>query len=197
VSSCREIVRNSAHQTAERIEALVASAYLLRKAYLDIAEKYGWKHNLYSPLLAPRQAGQPHRVFCDAEDQRAENYCTYLHGLILVDRVILAVRPSSTALEEECQSAATEIQRLHSFIKLEPQLKNLYIIHSERISLAALITSTLFVAQRAPENGCAFDPRVEGGGNIIERWKYDMFDDIVCARTIDAPLMYVGPHLCT
>jgi len=190
LSTCRDIVRNSDSQTSKNIEALVASASFLRQSFLDMAEKYDWEIGRYAPLLEARNSQDYWRVFCDAEDQKAENYANYLSGLAVIDRILFAVRPSAVHLEEEARTSALEIQYLHSFIKtLDPKLQDIYLIHSERMALSVVLTSKLWSSPRSDDNGGAFDPKLDGGGNIIEQWKFDKFDGILCARAIDAPLM--------
>ncbi len=184
------MVRNKASQTPDRIEGLVASASYLRKSFLNMAEKHGWKAGNYSPLLESRHSRDDWRMYCDAEDQRAENYANYLSGLAMVNRILVALRPSAASLEQETKASALEIQYLHSFIKtMEPKLQSMYLIHSERVALAVMLTSSRWSSERSKENGPAFDPTLVGGGHIIEQWKLDEFDDILCARAVDAPLV--------
>jgi hypothetical protein len=187
--ACRDVVNDKVSQTSEKIESLVASASYYRKSLMELAEKHGWKPGLYSPLLGPRQPLGGWRTFCDREDMRAENFGNYLSALAVVNRILFAVRPSSEHLEAEARSSAMEIQYLHSFIKSEPSLQSAILIHSERVALAVLTTSNYWMASRNASNGTAFDPKIPGGGNIIESEKFGLFDDILTARAIDAPLM--------
>ena len=186
---CRDIVRNKSSQTPERIDSLVAAASHLRQSFLDMAERYGWKPGLYSPLMAPRDAHSEWRVFCDKEDLKAVNYDNFLSGLAVVNRIIFALRPSAVHVEHESRASAMEIQYLHSFIKTEPRLNRMMMIHSERMALAIVLTSNHWTAARTGENGCAFDPKTPGGGNIIDMDTFDRFDAILCAKTVDAPLV--------
>ncbi|KAH8905941.1 hypothetical protein BR93DRAFT_969175 [Coniochaeta sp. PMI_546] len=190
LSSCRDIVRKRASQTAEKIEALVTSTSSLRASFLDMAEKYGWKSGRYSPVLAPRNAAKDDwRLFNDAEDQRAANYGNYLSALVIINRILYALRPSAEKLEEESRLLSLEIQYLHTFLKTEPLLRKLYLVHSERVALSILLTSAHWASDRTQENGIAFDPKAVEGGHIIEQWKFDTFDDILCARSVSADLM--------
>lgn len=190
VSSCRYIVRNRASQTAKQIEALVTSASSLRTSFLDMAEKYDWKYGRYSPVLAPRNAMRDDwRLFNDAEDQRAANYGNYLSALVILNRILFALRPSAENLEEESRRSALEIQYLHAFLKTEPLLRKLYIVHAERVALSILLTSAHWTSGRTDENGAAYDPEAADGGHIIEQPKFDLFDDILCARRVSADLM--------
>jgi hypothetical protein len=187
--SCRDIVGNKHSQTAGKIESLAASATRFREAFLDMADKHGWRPGRYSPVLAPRDIHSHPRVFCDAADQAAANYGNYLSGLTIVNRIIFALRPSAKHLEVESQSSALEIQYLHSHLKTESVLQGVYLVHSERVALSVALTLSDWGQKRSQENGRAFDPDTPDGGNIVERWKFDKFDDILCARAVDAPLM--------
>lgn len=190
LSTCRDIVRNSTSQTAEKIDALATSASSLRQSFLDMGRKHGWEFSRYSPVLAPRDASKDNwRLFNDAEDQRAANYANYLSALLILNRILLAVRPSVRDLEEESRRSSLEIQYLHTFVKAEPLLRKLYLVHAERVALSVLLTSAHWTSPRTEENGTAFDPKVAEGGNVIEQWKFDSFDDILCARTVSADLM--------
>jgi len=186
---CRDIVRNKSSQTPDRISAVVAAASHLRQSFLDLAERHGWKAGRYSPLLAPRSAHGGWRVFCDREDLRAANYGNFLSGLVIVNRVLYALRPSAAHVEQDSRASALEIQYLHSFIKTEPRLNKLLMIHSERVALAIVLTSNHWSAKRSEENGPAFDPMTPGGGNIVEVDKFNHFDAILCAKTVHAPLV--------
>ncbi len=190
LSACRDIVRHRPSQTADRIDALVASAGCLRRALLDMAERWRWQPARYSPLLESRGPRDEWRLFCDAEDQNAENYANFLSGLAVVDRLLFALRPSAESLERETRASALEIQYLHSFIKtLDPTLQSLYVIHSERMALAVVLTSSRWASPRTQDNGLAFDPNAAGGGHIIEEWKFDEFDPLLRRRALYAPLV--------
>ncbi|KAH8899333.1 hypothetical protein GQ53DRAFT_816488 [Thozetella sp. PMI_491] len=193
LSSCRDIVRNRDSQTRENIESLVAAASLLRQAFLDMGAKFDWKPGRYMPILAPRTEDDFPRVFCDAEDQRTANYGNHLSSLVIVNRILLALRPSAIALEAESRTSALEIQYLHSYLKSQPDLRKIWLVHSERVALAILLTSNYWTSTRGAENGNAHDPRADGGGNLIEPWKFDVFDDTLCARKTDAALMFHYP----
>ena len=186
---CRDIVRNKWSQTPDRINAFVAAVSLLRQSFLDMAEKYDWKPGRYSPLLAPRSAHDGWRVFCDKEDLRAANYGNFLSGLVVVNRMLFSVRPSAVHVEQDSRASALEIQYLHSFIKTEPRLNSMVMIHSERVALAIVLTSNHWSAERSSANGPAGDPKTPGGGNIIDVDKFNHFDAILCAKTIHAPLV--------
>jgi hypothetical protein len=152
-------------------------------------------------VLAPRADGDSHRVFCDHEDMRAANFANYLSGLVVVQRVLMAVRPSMRRwLEPRNRTAALEINYLHSFLKSQEQLRTVFIVHSERVAQAILLTSGYWISSSsglgsssAKVAGSAYDPDAPGGGRLIEEWKWTMFDEILCARKVDAPLMSVSP----
>ena len=186
---CRAMVRNKSLQSADRIDGLVAAASHLRQSFLDMAERYGWKPGLYSPLLAPRSADDGLRLFCTKEDFRAVNYGNFLSGLVVVNRIIYALRPSAVHVEQESRASALEIQYLHSFIKTEPKLNSVLSIHSERVALAIVLTSNQWSADRTGHNGPAFDPKSAGGGNVIAVETFNRFDAILCAKMVDAPLV--------
>ncbi len=189
VSSSRDIVRTGTSQTRGNIESLVAAASLMRELLLDMAKRYDWKPERYSPVFAPRDPKDCPRLFCDSEDQRGANYANYLSSLIMVNRILLALRPSAMALEVESRASAMEVQYLHSYLKAQHRLRKLYLVHSERVALSIITTSRYWTSARGEENGNAFDPIADRGGNIIERWKFDMYDDTLCARRTDAALM--------
>lgn len=194
MTECRAIVRGQASKVAEdvfreRIEKLASAATEIRHSLLIMAERCGWDSGRYDSILAPRNVGEHYRVFCDREDQRAANYANYLSGMLMVNRILLAVRPSMQWLEQKNRKKALEIQYIHAFVKSDNQLRNVYLVHSERVALAVLLTSGYWKEPRGTENARAYDSQSLDGGRIIDQWKFDAFDDVLCARKIDAPLM--------
>lgn len=204
----RSIVHNSTQQTPAQIAALVVAAAELKTRFVDMMEpaaepgtsaETAPRTARYSPVLAPRRPGEQFRYLCDREDMRTAHHVNYLSAIIMLNRILLALRPSATTttraaigqqpIEAETRAAALEIQYLHSFVKAEPRLRGIWLVHPERVAMAAILTSTYWDSPRTDENGCAFDPDSPDGGRIIEAWKFDEFDDIMCARRVEAPLM--------
>jgi hypothetical protein len=186
---CREIVRNKQKQTEEAIESLVVSASLLRNSFLDMAAKHGWKSGVSWPILAPRNPDEPARAFCDVDDQKTENFANYLSALAVIDRILFALRPSAVHLEQESVTACLEIQYIHSYLKEDAWLSKFWLVHAERMALSVLMTSAQWESERTIDNGPAFDPKIPGGGFIVDREAFDMFDDILSARTTSTLLM--------
>jgi hypothetical protein len=195
MTDCRSIIRSHSSGKATeseaktKIERLATAAEDLRHSLLNMADRYGWQAGRYSPVLAPRKPGDTYRVFFDRDDQRAANFTNYLSALAMVNRILVAVRPSMHWLEQKNRWCALQIQYVHSFIKSHDRLREIYLVHSERVALAILLTSGYWTGTRDQEGGSAFDPQFSDGGRLIEEWKWDAFDDILCARKIDAPLM--------
>jgi hypothetical protein len=198
VTDCREIIQNQSSKVSEeifeeRISSLFTAADDLRHSLMNLAERYGWQAERYSPVLAPRSPGDSFRVFCDHEDQRTANFGNYLSAVMLINRILIAIRPSMQWLEQKNRTYALEIQYLHSFLKSHEQLREYFLIHSERVALAILLTSGYWSGVRGLENASAHDPNTSDGGKLIDPWKWNLFDDILTAKSIDAPLMYVRP----
>lgn len=195
MTECRSILRNHSSgkatesEAVEKIKRLAEAADDLRQSLLNMADRHGWQAGRYFPVLAPREPREHYRVFFDHEDQRAANFTNYLSALAIVNRILIAVRPSMHWLEQKNRRCALEIQYIHSFIKSQDRLREIYLVHSERVALAILLTSGYWSGSRDPEGGSAFDPSFSDGGKLIDEWKWDAFDDILCARKIDAPLM--------
>lgn len=204
MTRCRAIVRDPAKQTAANIEGLVAAIVSLRERFMFLGRRQGWiegvgsqdrpsssSSSAYSPVLAPRRPGDAFRYFSDREDMRVADYVNYLCAMAILNRALLAVRPSAQLLEHESRAWALEVGYLHSFIKSEPQLRDVWLVHAERVAQAVTLTSSYWSTAREQtyDNGSAFDPNIAGGGLVIERWKFDAYDDIMCAREVDAPLM--------
>jgi hypothetical protein len=144
---------------AERIEKLAKAADDLRHTFLNLADRYGWEAGRFLPVLAPRKPGESHRVFHDREDARSAHFSNYLSSILIVNRILIAMRPSMEWLEAKNRSCALEIQYIHSFLRSHPQLRQVYLVHSERVALSVLLTSGYWTGGRDPENASAHDPR--------------------------------------
>jgi hypothetical protein len=186
LNQCREVLRNSSPGSIKRV---ADSTQALREKFLQLAKENDWESSKYLPVLAPRNVGDDLRLFCDHDDQRAANYGNFLSGLAVINRIILALRPSMWELEFETCTRAIEIQHLHSFIKSTSWLRKIYLVHSERVALAILSTTDLWTGPRDNQGPPAYDAGVVDGGRLIESWKFDVFDDILRARKGDAALM--------
>lgn len=204
MSRARALIHDRSQQTPTRIGNLVAAVTALKARFVAMeAEAVGTSSataaTRYSPVLAPRQPGEPFRYLCDREDMAAAHRANHLCAVVILNRILLALRPSATTatagvvrpLEAETREAALEIQYLHSFVKSEPRLRGVWVVHAERVAVAAVLTSSYWDSPRGDDNGCAFDSGSPDGdgGRIVEAWKFDAFDDVMCARRGDAPLM--------
>jgi hypothetical protein len=143
---CRAILRNTEGENND--EDTVARSLELRGTFLNLASTRKWDiHSLTTILGTTYHNTGAKRCFFNRDDLNTANFCNHAMGMMMVNRIIHALRAECSDLEEESQRLARLVIHLHSPIENDSELRPLYRVLSLRVAHAVMSTETVWQPQ--------------------------------------------------
>jgi hypothetical protein len=181
---CRAILRNTERENND--EDTVARSLELRGTFLTLASTRKWDiHSLTTVLDTTYHNAGVKRCFFNRDDLNTANFCNHAMGMMMINRIIHALRAECSDLEEESQRLARLVINLHSRIENDNELRPLYRVLSLRVAHAVMSTETVWQPQ--PRDDAQWQQGSDGltSKSGISLFAFNMYDRLLCGPSME------------